>query len=261
MLKPRKIFLWMHLAAGCTVGIVILIMSVTGILLSYQRQITAWADRGYRRPPAAARMPIDVLVGQAAPFGKSQPTALLLRADPRAPAEISFGRDRTLLLNPYTGAVLGEESPALKAFFRRTEDWHRWLGAQGDGRKTARLITGCCNLAFLFLVVSGPILRWPRKWRWKNVRHSVLIRGSLSGRARDWNWHNVVGAWSAIPLFVIVLTAVVMSFPWANNLLYRLTGNQPPQQNAAAQAEQPEKHRRKPPGGRRSRGRDVGFSL
>jgi uncharacterized iron-regulated membrane protein len=50
----------------------------------------------------------------------------------------------------------------------------------------------------------------------------------LSGRARDWNWHNVLGFWSFLPLFFIVLTGVLISYPWATNLLYKVTGNDPP---------------------------------
>ena len=52
----RKIFFWLHLTAGTMAGIVILIMSVTGVLLMYQRQITAWADWGLRVEPAGRRL-------------------------------------------------------------------------------------------------------------------------------------------------------------------------------------------------------------
>jgi uncharacterized iron-regulated membrane protein len=91
-------------------------------------------------------------------------------------------------------------------------------------------VTGACNSGFLFLVVTGPFLWIPRKWSWKSVRAVLAFRSGLSGRARDFNWHNVIGIWCAAPLFLIVLSGVVMSYPWANNLLYRVTGNEPPGQ-------------------------------
>ena len=50
------------------------------------------------------------------------------------------------------------------------------------------------------------------------------------GRARDWNWHIVTGIWCAVPLLLITLTAVCMSYGWATNLLYRMTGTEPPVQ-------------------------------
>ena len=41
----RKIIFWCHLAIGVSAGVIILIMSVTGVLLAYEKQITAWAVR------------------------------------------------------------------------------------------------------------------------------------------------------------------------------------------------------------------------
>jgi uncharacterized iron-regulated membrane protein len=39
----------------------------------------------------------------------------------------------------------------------------------------------------------------------------------------------VFGIWSAIPLVVVVATATVFYYPWANDLVYRLAGDEPPQ--------------------------------
>ncbi|CAN5799823.1 hypothetical protein BH23GEM5_BH23GEM5_06000 [soil metagenome] len=40
----RTVLFWCHLSVGVLAGVVVLVMSVTGVLLTYQRQITAWAD-------------------------------------------------------------------------------------------------------------------------------------------------------------------------------------------------------------------------
>ena len=53
MMTPRRVLFWIHLAAGSVAGIVILIMSVTGILLAYERQIMNWANCSYRSAPGA----------------------------------------------------------------------------------------------------------------------------------------------------------------------------------------------------------------
>jgi uncharacterized iron-regulated membrane protein len=107
-------------------------------------------------------------------------------------------------------------------------DWHRWLGAGAENRSVGKAVTGACNLAFLFIVVSGLYLWWPRNWKWPNVKPIVLFRGGLGGKARDFNWHNVIGFWSAVPLFFVVLSATVISYPWASDLAYRVTGEEPP---------------------------------
>jgi len=157
-----------------------------------------------------------------------------VRSDPAAPVGFDFGRERTLFVNPYTGQFLGEESPRLRAFFSEIEDLHRWLGAGGQQRASGRAITGACNLGFLVLVMTGPVLWWPKEWRARNLKKITLFRWGPWGRARDWNWHQVLGFWCAVPLLLIVVTGVIMSYGWANNLLYRIAGNEPPIQGPPA---------------------------
>lgn len=232
MKKLRKIIFWCHLPVGVIAGVVILIMCVTGVLLSYEKQITAWADtRGYHSTPPAAgaqRLPIETLITKARDARGATPTSLTLKSDPAAPAAIGFGRETTLFVNAYTGAILGEGSPKTRTFFRTVTDWHRWLGAKGDNRNVARAITGACNLGFLFLVMSGFYLWWPRNWNLKALRNVTWFRRGLPSKARDFNWHNVIGFWSAGPLFIVVLSAVVISYTWAGNLVYRIVGETPP---------------------------------
>lgn len=60
------------------------------------------------------------------------------------------------------------------------------------------------------------------------MKPSLVFNPQLRGKARDWNWHNVIGFWSSGVLVVLTLTAMVMSYQWANDLLYTLTGSEPP---------------------------------
>lgn len=55
-----------------------------------------------------------------------------------------------------------------------------------------------------------------------------------SGQARDFNWHHVFGFWAALPLAVIVATATVFNYSWANDMVYRLAGETPPQRGQGA---------------------------
>ena len=240
MKKLRKIIFWCHLPVGVIAGIVILNMCVTGVLLTYEKQITSWADtRGYRSAPPAGQtqhLPVEALITRARESRGASPTSVTMKSDPLAPAEVAFGREATLFVNPYTGAVLGEGSHRVRSFFRGVTDWHRWLGAKGDNRNVARAITGACNLGFLFLVSSGFYLWWPRSWNLKSLRNVTWFRRGLPSKARDFNWHNTIGFWSAGPLFIVVLSAVVISYTWAGNLVYRIVGETPPAPRANQQA-------------------------
>ena len=242
MKRLRKIIFWCHLPVGVIAGIVILIMCVTGVLLAYEKQIISWADtRAYRAAPPTPetrRLPVETLLERAREARGSNPSAITLKSDASSPAEIAFGRETTLFVNPYSGQVLGEGSPRVRSFFRSVTDWHRWLGAKGDNRNVARAITGASNLGFLFLVISGFYLWWPRNWNLKAVRSVIWFRRGLPARARDFNWHNTIGFWCAPALFLVVLSAVVISYTWAGNLVYRIVGETPPAPRAANQQTQ-----------------------
>jgi len=45
----RRPLFWIHLTAGSVAGLVILVMSVTGVLLACRRQVLSWADRVFNR--------------------------------------------------------------------------------------------------------------------------------------------------------------------------------------------------------------------
>jgi uncharacterized iron-regulated membrane protein len=247
--RLRTVLFWLHLATGLVAGAVILLMSVTGVLLMYERQITEWADRGFRAAPpspGASHLPVETLLAGAL-AARSASSGLTLQADPAAPAAVALGREGTLYLDPYTGRILGEGSKKTRAFFRRVTDWHRWLGVEGERRGLARGITGAGNLGFLILVLSGPFLWLPKQWGWNRVRNVAWFRRRLSGKARDFNWHNVIGIWTFLPLLFIVTTGVVMSYPWANSLLFRLAGDKPPERAGGEREGRPRGERREQP--------------
>jgi uncharacterized iron-regulated membrane protein len=231
----RTLVFWPHLIAGVSAGLVILLMSVTGVLLTYERQLIAWSDSAYRSTPPAGstRLPLGTLLLKVRETNPNLvPTAVTMAADRQAPVTLAV-RQRTVYVDAYSGQVLGEGNPTVRRAMTEIRSWHRWLSVEGDGRPVARFITGWSNLVFLFIVVSGFYLWFPRKWTWLHIRSVAFFNGKLRGKARDFNWHQVIGVWSLVPLFVIVASALPMSFPWANAALYRAVGEEPPRPGGA----------------------------
>ena len=207
-MKLRTLVFWAHLAAGVTAGVVILTMSLTGVLLMYERQLIEWSDRGYHSVPPtdAPRLPIETLlarVGEQRPH--DTPTAMALRSDAAAPATVTIGQ-KTVYQNVYTGRVLGEPSTGLRRAMSELRSWHRWLAIDGENRAIGKAISGWSNLVFFFIVLSGIYLWMPRKWAWPNIRNVAFFKSGLRGKARDFNWHNAIGIWSAVPLAMVVAT-------------------------------------------------------
>ena len=69
---------------------------------------------------------------------------------------------------------------------------------------------------------------WPKVWSKASLKSILFFRRGLSGKPRDFNWHNVIGFWSAIPLAFVVASGATISYPWASDLLYRMAGTEPP---------------------------------
>ena len=258
-MKLRTLIFWPHLFAGFTAGVVILVMSVTGVLLTYERQLIAWSDSQYRSTvlaPGARRLPVEKLLQTIrAQHPDIAANAITVGSAADAPVTVTAPQ-QTLYFDAYSGRLLGEGSLGIRRFMSETRAWHRWLAVEGEGRPVARVITGWSNFLFLFIVVSGFYLWFPRKWTWKHVRSVLLFNRTTTTKARDFNWHNVIGVWSAVPLFIVVLSALPISFPWANALVYRAVGEEPPVQRGREGG--PARGREGSPAGREGRGAREG---
>jgi uncharacterized iron-regulated membrane protein len=229
----RKTIFWAHLISGLISGLSIGIMCFTGAALAFEKEITAFAERDARRvaPPApdAPRLPIAELQARLrAARPEARASGFTLTNAPTAAVAFPVGRNETYYVNPYTGEVRLPASTKIHNFLHTLEDWHRVLALSGDHRPIGKAINGACNLAFLVLAVTGLYIWWPRKWRTKGLKRSVWFV-SASGKARDWNWHNVIGLWSSPVLIILTLTAIPMSYRWGANFINTLTGTaQPP---------------------------------
>lgn len=224
----RKIFFWLHLCLGVAAGAVILIMSVTGVLLTYEKQTIAWMDTRDLPPLSqGSRLPVEDLIERGRGADGKLASAIAMSADPAKPVQLTVGRE-TRFVDPVNGNTLGTGHAGVRQFFRVVTEWHRYLGASSTSRPTGRALTGAANLGFLFIVLSGLYLWLPKVWSKASVRAISWFRGGLAGKARDFNWHNVIGVWCFVPLVFIVLGGTVISYPWASNLVYTLTGSELP---------------------------------
>jgi len=233
MKQFRKVVFWLHLISGVTAGIVIFIMSVTGALLSFEKNIIEYAEREMRFvavPENAHKLFVqEILSKTLVAKPEAKPSAITVQNTANAAVNVALGRDGQVFVNPYTGEITGEGAKNVRGFFRTVTDFHRWLAMSGDGRFIGKAITGACNLLFLLLAVSGIYIWFPRRLSRRHFKPVLWFRRGLQGKARDFNWHNVIGFWSSLVLIILTVTASVISYQWAGNLIYTLTGNEPPQ--------------------------------
>ncbi|MDP0498847.1 MAG: PepSY-associated TM helix domain-containing protein [Verrucomicrobiota bacterium JB022] len=230
----RRLIFWGHLILGIVTGVVVFIMSATGIAIAFEEEMLAWADRevSHVSPPAeaAARLPVEALVERVtAAHPDFVPTSITVFSEPDHAHAFYAGREGPLYVNPYTGETRESEAHDLHHFIHYMEEWHRWLAMEGDAFPVGRMITGVANIGFLLLCISGLYLWLPRRWSWRALRPILWFVKGYKGKARDYNWHNVLGFWSLPVLVVLAATAVVISFRWGHNLPFQLAGETPPE--------------------------------
>tara|TARA_B100000678_G_scaffold291616_1_gene309833 strand:- start:13762 stop:14922 length:1161 start_codon:yes stop_codon:yes gene_type:complete len=229
-MSMRRIIFWSHLVAGLAAGTFVLIMSVTGVLLTYENQVELAITDTVKviSPDGGLQMSVEEL-SQLENVQSAGDRGISLTFDNRenAPVGVRAGRSGGFLLNPYTGEELTDPAEGWSAVYRQIMFIHRWLGAEGESRDTARMITGAANLVFLFLLISGAYIWLPKAWKWVFFRLNMFFRKSYpTSKARDFNWHHVFAFWAFVPLFFIVISGVMISYPWAVDLINAAWGEE-----------------------------------
>jgi uncharacterized iron-regulated membrane protein len=233
----RKAIFWTHLGAGVMASVVVFMMSLTGVILTYERQIKEWADLGEYPVETGGRERLDadeLLRAVRLQDPGLAISSIALHSRPDALPLASQGRRGQQYLDPCTGEILGPGNSSVRNFFSTMMGWHRWFNLAGESRATGRAITGAANLLFLYLIVTGIYLWLPPLLRWAVFRQRIFFnKRAKSAKARDYNWHHVFGFWIFAPLFLIVLSATPISYTWARNTVYRVVGEPVPERDAS----------------------------
>lgn len=223
----RKVIFWSHLIAGLAVGSVLFVMALTGAMITFAPQLEEASEKSVRYvTPSGQRISYNELIAKTSEsFPKVPASGLIIKSNPASSVTVQFGREKSFYVNPYTAEVLGGPSK-VHEFMHFAEDIHRRLALAAKGEA----VTKACNVVFLFMILSGLYLWWPRNWNPLSLKASFVFNIRLKGKARDWNWHNVVGFWSLPFMLVVVLTGLIMSYQWSNAAFFKLMGSEPPPQ-------------------------------
>ena len=227
----RKLLFRLHLSVALAAGVFIVTMAATGVVLASEDAVMSIAERGRSVVVRGGtpRLPPEEIARAAEAWG-ARPgypfaaTSIEYRNRPGAAVRVHAGRERRVFVDPWTGEVVGAGFPLLEGFFEGMRGLHRWLGASGGGVRTGRRLTGAANLALLFLLLTGPLLWLPRRFTKRALVENLFFRRGLRGTARQLSWHYVVGIWSVVPLLVISVTGVVMSYPAVGDRVYPVVG-------------------------------------
>lgn len=207
----RTLLVWCHRWLGLSAGLVLLVMGLTGALLSFEQEIVHALNDSRVQPPAgAAQLPADVLRARLQQAVPAQPLAdFQVPVEPDRAGEAWFGSGidtHIRLFNPYTGESWPDSGIGRAMLV--IQEIHCNLALAADGK----FVTGLCTLALVVLVLTGLIRRAPR--RLTDLKAWLLWRRGFQGRARLWQWHALLGTWLALPVLLAALTGLTGSYSW-----------------------------------------------
>lgn len=229
--RLRRLWLDVHLWIGVGLLVALIPLSVTGSALVWHDALDRmlYAER-YAVSGAEARLaPAEYARAAEAAFaGKARLTQVRLPQEPGDPVVAvgrlegpagPGGRPRTLnaWIDPPTGKVLatGETAKSVTQVLHRL---HGSLMIPQIGRK----VVGWLGWAMFVSCVTGLWLWWPR--------HGGFVKGLRwrRGPSTLFNLHHMVGFWVCIPLAVLSLTGVYISFPQTSRALFGVAQPQRP---------------------------------
>jgi sulfite reductase (NADPH) flavoprotein alpha-component len=171
-------------------------------------------------PRSAPMLAPDELIARLqASHDYGKVSAITLTSDRSAAVRIRFARSEggsrpsSVYVDPYDGHLLG--TPRGEDFFATVRRLHRWLLLPGDANGYGRQITGVVAIGLIVLLISGIVLRWPR--RAGSIKMWLKPSLALRGRGFQRSLHSVVGTWVLVIYLVMAFTGLWYSFDWYRN--------------------------------------------
>jgi sulfite reductase (NADPH) flavoprotein alpha-component len=215
----KAALLQVHSIAGLVLALLLSLIALTGVIMSFEDEIVDHLNAGIMQVAprnAPALLPDELVARLKVVPDAGKVTAIMLSSDPSAAVHVRFARDEqgarpsSLYVDPYDGHVLGV--PRGEDFFATVRRLHRWLLIPGDAKGWGRQITGVAALGLIVMLISGLVLRWPR--RASSVKMWLKPNFGLSGRGLYRSLHAVIGTWVLPVYLVMTLTGLWYSFDW-----------------------------------------------
>jgi len=235
--KVNNIITWLHLWLGLVSGIIVVIVSITGCLFTFQQEISSITrhDIWYVKPPSDHQLALPLsrlqskaerVLGSEAPLTYTTTYASPKRAwefmsyVPGDPDALTYGGTikvyKSVFLNPYTGEVTGEINYK-NDFFMIIKGIH-WSLYLNDA--IGQRIVGWATFIFVILLITGIIMWWPKKWNKKHIDSSFKVRWKARFKRLNYDLHNVLGFYTFIIALILGLTGLIWSFQWFNKAVY-----------------------------------------
>lgn len=222
----RKLWLKVHLYLGLFAGAILLVIGITGSILSFWLEIDRWLNPDLMLvdiPQPAVVRPYTEIVAAANAAMPANATISYIYP-PHQPEQASYffykvpvdevGNEHTInvFVDPYTAKVIGT-----RVFYHATDLFsycfigfifklHYALLAGDNGM----IIVGALGVMFLISVLTGIIVWWPLTGKWLKA---LTIKRKASKVRLNFDVHKTVGFYFSIVLLAVFLSGISMNLP------------------------------------------------
>ena len=226
----RKLFKKLHLWLSLPFGLIIMTTCLTGALLVFEKEITELVRLDSYTIPVrkTQRLSLQSLLERVARETPDsvQITSVTIPSDFRRAYTVGLSKPRRagVLVDPYTGKIVGQSGRL--PFFTTVRELHRWLldsmKPDSEGIFWGRVIVGTSTLLFVFILLTGLFLWWPKKLKGVGKRLKISLR---QGRQRLFtDLHTVGGVYVFVLLLAMAMTGLTWSFEWYRTGFYKVFG-------------------------------------
>ena len=225
----RKIFRNIHLWLSVPFGILITLICFSGAALVFEKEVMELCHRElyFVKKVEAAPLPMEQLMTKVAatlPDSVSV-TGVNISSDSERAYQVTLSKPRraSMYVDQYTGEIMGkyERAPFFNFMFRM----HRWLldsMKQDGGIFWGKMIVGTSTLMFVFVLISGVVVWWPRTR--KALKNSLKIVANKGWRRFWYDLHVAGGMYALVFLLAMALTGLTWSFQWYRTGFYKTFG-------------------------------------
>ena len=226
----RKLFRKLHLWLSLPFGLIIMTTCLTGALLVFEKEITELVRHDSYTIPVRKTQSLSLQsllerVARETP-DSVQITSVTIPSDFRRAYTVGLSKPRRagVLVDPYTGKIVGQSGRL--PFFTTVRELHRWLldsmKPDSEGIFWGRVIVGTSTLLFVFILLTGLFLWWPKKLKGVGKRLKISLR---QGRQRLFtDLHTVGGVYVFVLLLAMAMTGLTWSFEWYRTGFYKVFG-------------------------------------
>ena len=211
-----------HLWMGIGSGLIIFLICLSGTILVFQEEIEDLFAEDVVL--TGENLPLQTLEELKKKITKAELGELTALTIPEAEGEFYEARiktspeDRrgtTFLINPHTAEVISAPESSASEFMFSMFKLHRWLLLDSS---IGRPIVGVATIIFMFLSISGLILWFPKKFKWRNFKQGFKIKTSANWKRINHDLHNTLGFYSLLLIVIMGLTGLCWSFEWYKEL-------------------------------------------